>query len=189
MSLAVHLRLVGHPDNAECLPARVEVSLARQAETLAIDYRCHGYNYDLDIPTPHHPAPANALWQTTCCELFAGPLGETAYREFNFSPSGQWAAYDFSAQRTGARPVALSSPPVLSFARSEQTMTLAVTLPLAALPPAAAWRLALAVILADRAGRRGYWALAHPPGPPDFHHPSGFALSLTSAGFQPAFWP
>jgi hypothetical protein len=27
-------------------------------------------------------------------------------------------------------------------------------------------------------GALSYWALRHPPGKPDFHHPAGFALEL-----------
>jgi len=30
-------------------------------------------------------------------------------------------------------------------------------------------------------GRLSYWALAHPPGKPDFHHPDCFALELPAA--------
>ena len=33
-------------------------------------------------------------------------------------------------------------------------------------------------------GGISYWALAHPPGKPDFHHADGFALEL-SPGAQP----
>ena len=30
----------------------------------------------------------------------------------------------------------------------------------------------------EASGRISYWALKHPPGRPDFHHPDGFALEL-----------
>ena len=30
----------------------------------------------------------------------------------------------------------------------------------------------------DVDGGISYWALAHPPGKPDFHHPDSFALTL-----------
>ena len=45
---------------------------------------------------------ADDLWRTTCFELFVAGEG-TAYREYNFSPSGQWAAYDFDDYRAGMR--------------------------------------------------------------------------------------
>ena len=30
----------------------------------------------------------------------------------------------------------------------------------------------------EQDGRKSYWALAHPPGKPDFHHPDCFVLDL-----------
>ncbi|MCX8017796.1 MAG: hypothetical protein N2690_07875, partial [Rhodocyclaceae bacterium] len=169
---------------------RIEASLRRAAGgVLEIVYTLHGLNLDLRVPTPHAPAPADALWQSTCCELFLAPTGQAGYREFNFSPSGQWAAYDFSAPRQRVpRPYAGPAPHQV-FVREEALMKLTVSLPAAALPKAETLRLALAVILAAAGGYQGYWALSHPPGPPDFHHPAGFLLSLGPDGFRPAHWP
>ena len=53
------------------------------------------------IPEAPEPGRKNDLWQTTCFEAFLRPSGGEAYREWNFAPSGQWAAYDFSAYRQG----------------------------------------------------------------------------------------
>jgi hypothetical protein len=36
-------------------------------------------------------------------------------------------------------------------------------------------------VIEERNGRKSYWALAHPPGEPDFHHPACFALELPPA--------
>jgi hypothetical protein len=41
------------------------------------------------------------------------------------------------------------------------------------------WRLGLSAIIEEASGRRSYWALAHPPGKPDFHHPDSFALRVS----------
>ena len=38
--------------------------------------------------------------------------------------------------------------------------------------------LALSAVIEHLDGRISYWALRHPPGKPDFHHPQGFALEL-----------
>ncbi|MFH1604330.1 MAG: hypothetical protein ABIH03_10540, partial [Pseudomonadota bacterium] len=38
--------------------------------------------------------------------------------------------------------------------------------------------LALAVVIEHQDGSISYWALAHPAGAPDFHHPVAFALEL-----------
>ena len=37
---------------------------------------------------------------------------------------------------------------------------------------------ALSAVLEDSKGVLSYWALAHAPGKPDFHHPAAFALDL-----------
>src|SRR5207253_6068780 len=47
------------------------------------------------------PGRADDLWQTTCFEAFLRRPGEESYREWNFAPSGQWAAYDLAAYREG----------------------------------------------------------------------------------------
>jgi hypothetical protein len=39
-------------------------------------------------------------------------------------------------------------------------------------------QLALAAVIEDGNGRLSYWALGHPQGKPDFHHPDGFTLEL-----------
>jgi hypothetical protein len=39
-------------------------------------------------------------------------------------------------------------------------------------------RMAVSAVMKDEQGRISYWALAHPPGRPDFHHRDGFAWSL-----------
>jgi len=41
-----------------------------------------------------------------------------------------------------------------------------------------AMRLALSAVIEEERGRLSYWALRHPPGKPDFHHPDAFALAL-----------
>ena len=38
--------------------------------------------------------------------------------------------------------------------------------------------LGLSAVIEDDAGTLSYWALRHPPGKPDFHHPDAFALEL-----------
>jgi hypothetical protein len=36
-------------------------------------------------------------------------------------------------------------------------------------------------VIEETNGRKSYWALAHPPGKPDFHHSDCFALGLPAA--------
>jgi hypothetical protein len=70
-----------------------------------------------------HRAPARRrdnLWQSTCFECFLKQEGEVAYQEWNFSPSGDWAAYDFTAEREGMAPAEIASPPYI---RTEDNLT------------------------------------------------------------------
>ena len=49
------------------------------------------------------------------------------------------------------------------------------------LPRDAPWQLGLSAVIEEADGRLSYWALAHPPGKPDFHHSDCFALELPAA--------
>jgi hypothetical protein len=49
---------------------------------------------------------------------------------------------------------------------------------MSSLPRDAPWRLGLSAVIEETSGRKSYWALAHPPGKPDFHHADCFAYEL-----------
>ncbi|MDO8932390.1 MAG: DOMON-like domain-containing protein [Rhodocyclaceae bacterium] len=187
---SVHSALASHPANPARFHERIDVTLSQPATGgLGIRYAIHGLNLDLRVPTPHAPAPADALWRHTCCEIFIGQAGSTRYREFNFSPSGQSAAYDFLDYRQRAPATQNGPAPSIQVSRAENLLQLDVMLPAAALPLAENLHLALAVVLEAGDGSLGYWALAHPAGKADFHHHAGFVLHLGSTGFRPTHWP
>jgi hypothetical protein len=190
MAQSVHVKLAAHHDNPARFHQHIDATLTHTTDgSLQIVYAVHGLNLDLRVPTPHAPAPADALWKTTCCEIFLGSIGQSGYREFNFSPSGQWAAHEFSDTRQHA-PQAFDCPaPRIEFERSEDLLKLTATLPKQALPKAETLRIAVSAILEANDSRLGYWALVHPPGKPDFHHHAGFVLSLGTLGFRPSQWP
>ena len=91
-----------------------------------------------------------------------------AYEEFNFSPSGEWAAYAFRSYREPATP-----PEVAVTIRFEQDV-------LQAEVPLRAGKIALAVsaVVEDVEGALSYWALRHPAGKPDFHNFDGYVLQF-----------
>jgi hypothetical protein len=62
------------------------------------------------IPEAAEPARARDLWETTCFEAFLRGLGEEGYREWNFAPSGEWSAYDFTSTRTGMEDAEAADP-------------------------------------------------------------------------------
>jgi hypothetical protein len=49
------------------------------------------------------------------------------------------------------------------------------------LPRNAPWRLGLSALIEDTSGCKSYWALAHPPGKPDFHHADCFAYEFSQS--------
>lgn len=166
-----------HPDGADPCVAAIGVSLARRPDGgLALAWRLEGNMDGLRVPAAGSVLPRERLWAHTCCELFVAAEGGAAYREFNFSPGGQWMAFDFSAYRQRAADPPLPAPR-LSLAREEGALSLAVELPAACLP-AGDCRLALTAVVELADGSHRYWALRHPPGRPDFHHRDGFALVL-----------
>ena len=172
----MRVTLVPHPDNPTDLRQDVTATLTRRPDGgLAVAWTIGGDMAALHLPTPMEPAPADALWRTTCCELFAA-AGDRGYREFNFSPSGQWAVYDFTGYRERAAANAVLPEPTFSVRRESDLLSLDVEL--AAALFGAALRLGISAILETRDGRIGYWALAHAPGKPDFHHAATFALAF-----------
>ena len=145
---------------------------------LLLAYRVHGDLASLCIPAPAAPGPVDGLWQHTCLEAFvAGGDGES-YREFNFSPSGQWAAYRFAGYR--ARDDAFQPPgaPRIRFAPCPDGFLLYATLAPELLPAATALALGLSAVIEAADGSKSYWALAHGATQPDFHLRQGFALTL-----------
>ena len=189
MAQSVHVTLVPHAANPPRFHQRIDTTLTHTPEGgLQVVYAVHGLNLDLRVPTPHAPAPDNALWKTTCCELFLNPAGQSGYREFNFSPSGQWATYEFADTRLPAAKDFACPTPQVDCERSEDLLKLTVTLPKHALPKADTLRIAVSAILEANDSNLAYWALAHPPGKPDFHQHTGFVLSLGPLGFRPTHW-
>jgi hypothetical protein len=168
------LLLHAHPDHPSPV-ARIEVELARTADRLSLAYSIFGDMDAVSIPPARSAARADGLWKQTCLEAFlaAGP----GYYEFNFSPSGQWAVYRFDAYRDGMRDAATHKP-VIDWSIGKGIARLVATLPL---PSGLTGGLGLSAIIEDTSGNRSFWALAHPPGAPDFHHPACFAASLPPA--------
>jgi hypothetical protein len=125
------------------------------------------------IPANAEPSRADELWRTTCMEAFLRPAGEQAYREWNFAPSGDWAAYDFGEYRDAMTPADVASP----YVRMEDNLTW-WTLGATIAVEARAWELGLSAVLEEKDGTKSYWALAHPSQKPDFHAPGCFTARL-----------
>jgi hypothetical protein len=174
-----------HPDSLCFAATRIEVDVVRShAGSLLLSYFVTGKIGDLRIPPVVTAARTDELWRHTCFEAFVGSSADAAYYEFNFAPSTQWAAYRFSSYRNGMRVATETSAPRIEVQSSPECYTLQASLELdwlSRLPCGARWRLGLSALIEETSGRRSYWALAHPPGKADFHHPDCFAHELSPA--------
>jgi len=127
---------------------------------------------------------SDQLWRHTCFEAFVRASAGASYYEFNFAPSTQWAAYRFSGYRTGMRVASEIGAPAIDVNSNDDCYTLQVALALGRLtelPRNAPWRLGLSALIEDTSGCKSYWALAHPPGKPDFHHADCFAYEYSQS--------
>ncbi len=137
----------------------------------------------LRLPVAMPPQPADGLWRHTCFELFVARRGRSAYHEFNFSPSGEWAVYAFSANRCGMQRLALPDAPAARWQSRPDRLDLEVILPVCGLPPApvgAALQIGLCAVIEAQSGTITHWALRHMGNQPDFHHPDSFVLELAT---------
>jgi hypothetical protein len=127
------------------------------------------------VPQAAEPGRREGLWETTCFEAFLRPPGEEGYREWNFAPSADWAAYDFTSHREGRTDADVGAP----YVRVEDNLrwwALGATIAVDAATP---WQLGLSAILEEKDSTKSYWALAHPVGlKPDFHDPACFTAHL-----------
>jgi hypothetical protein len=174
-----------HPDSPSLAATRVEVELTRpRTGSLVLRYLVTGQISDLRLPPVTTPARTDELWYTTCFEVFVRASPNAGYYEFNFAPSTRWASYWLTGYRSGMQLAAEIGAPRIEAQSSPDRYTLQVALELdqlSRLPRDAAWRLGLSALIEDTSGRKSYWALAHPPGKPDFHHADCFAHDISPA--------
>lgn len=164
------------------LEVRVHV---RETDLLVLDYTLQGDLSCLRIPAQRTPQQADELWKHTCFEAFLVTDDSAGYYELNFSPSGEWAAYRFSAYRSGMTPADGVGVPTTRIVRGASTLQVEAAIAVSAirevlLPRSPVpLRIGLAAVIEDSVGRMSYWAQRHACGKPDFHHPDGFALEIS----------
>ena len=176
---------------------RIE-AIVRSAPDGGLDFHfvLHANLAQLRLPAPAPasalaPAPAQVpeaarradqLWRHTCFEAFLRRRGAATYHEFNFSPSGEWAAYRFEGYRTGMAAAALRAAPRMTMRSSVDRLELDAHVALGEIADfGGEQRLdcALSAVIEQSNGTISYWALQHASGQPDFHDPDGFVLELT----------
>jgi len=145
---------------------------------LVLTYMLTGDCNRLRIPDARTQAQIDGLWQHTCFEVFVAPKDNPAYWEFNFSPSSEWAVYQFRSYRDRAPVEEVATPPMIAARTTAERLELNVRLYLLHLFTMLPLRLGLSTVVEDNYGRLSYWALRHPSEKPDFHHPDTFALEI-----------
>ncbi|MEN3354760.1 MAG: hypothetical protein V7640_2918 [Betaproteobacteria bacterium] len=160
----------------------IEVRVSRlQSGALMMSYVLDADLDCLRIPRLHLPRIGDRLWQHTCFEFFVKRKDGPAYYEFNFSPSGEWAAYAFERYREAAALGQKALKPSISVRKTATKLELDVALDLHGLSSrhaAQALTLAISAVIEAGDGSLSYWALRHPAGKPDFHHSDAFVLEL-----------
>lgn len=209
----VALPLIAHPAALPRAVAGVTCSLSWQdAGNWVVSFIVAAPPSAMALPAPCAPARVDGLWQHSCFELFLSNTDDGSYCEFNFSPSGEWAAYAFDSYRSGMRPLAVRDPWITSSVPDQFACAMAARLaaigldtapidtlmsdPLSDMPNAAEqytlnghledatldsgrrWILGMSAVIEEVDGTKSFWALAHPPGKPDFHHPDCFTLKV-----------
>ena len=193
LSSPVHtVTLNCHPETPTDAVRGIAARVRRDPEgKLGVTYILEGDLDRLRVPAPRTPRSASRLWQHTCCEIFIACKGLPAYYEFNLSPSGEWAAYAFDSYRSPrageSHTVGLAPQVAVRGVASKLELDAVIRLDrIPALHPGAPLSLALSAVVEDSDGVLSYWALRHPRGKPDFHHPDGFALELAAPTTPPA---
>jgi hypothetical protein len=177
MSLSLKL----HPDSRCLAVSGIAVETRRpQLDAFELRYVITGDMRGIRFPPMALPMRAEELWKTTCLEAFVRTRAGDAYYEFNFAPSTEWAVYQFGGYREGMNAAYEVGLPTMDVIAAPDRFELRVAL---SVPhwPTQPWRLGLSAVIEETNGAKSYWALAHPPGKPDFHHADGFAADLLTA--------
>ncbi|MEP3224490.1 MAG: DOMON-like domain-containing protein [Parasphingorhabdus sp.] len=178
----MRLDLLCHSSIENCSVAGITLRYIWQtADQLRLEFQAEG-DVDLwQLPDPVLPQRCDNLWRTSCFELFAKDQSTGEYCEFNFSPSRQWAAYQFLDYRKDMQDMTVPTPPVITRDQSLAHFTLNVELRLPAIWSRRTLQANFSAIIAEKDGTQSFWALNHPPGKPDFHHRDCFTHQLKAA--------
>ncbi len=173
---ALSFSLDPHPETPPLLVKAVKAKIwMTDFNEALIEFSVEGASR-LSVPHWKPPVRRDGLWNTTCFELFL-MCEDGQYFEFNISPSAEWAIYAFDSYRNGMRVLEVDVSPHIEFSQTIDTFAVEADIDFGPIP-SGPLRLGLSAVIEETDGTKSYWALAHPPGAPDFHHPSCFTISL-----------
>lgn len=175
--------LIRHPATDRDPIRRIAVEMSRMHDAVTLSFRLEGELSGIRIPAAGPAQRADNLWRHCCFEAFLQVERSEGYLEFNFSPSGAWAAYRFAGRRSGRESPELMAPR-MEVRRGPDWLAMNIELSLAGIaeftgsPRILA---GLAAVIEDAQRGLSYWALAHGADQPDFHDPATFTLRLPAA--------
>jgi hypothetical protein len=182
----MRLTLTRHPATACAAITRIEVQVKRHSgDQLELHFFAFGDVEAVKWPAHTEAKRGERLWEESCFECFVRRADWPVYHEFNLATSSQWAAYRFTDYRSGMQVARLQGDPDIRTRPTAKTQVLQARLDLNDLPgllSVSDWQLGFSAVIEEKDGTKSYWALKHPPGKPDFHHPDCFALSLPATG-------
>jgi hypothetical protein len=147
-------------------------------QILTLSYVVTGNIGKLRIPPTATPSRSDELWRHTCFEAFIR-TSDAGYYEFNFAPTAQWAAYHFAGYRSEQCPARIRAPDITVQSDADRyRLDASLQLDSLSLLSDESWHLGLSAVIEETSGGLSHWALAHPPGPPDFHHADSFVYEL-----------
>jgi len=176
----VHQTLQLHPDSRCDALTAIDAEIRRMHAGLWVRFTARGKIADILRSPAVLSRRAEELWKSTCFEAFLRARPDYPYYEFNFSPSREWAVYRFAQYREG-RTCPDDIVPQQEWTDSDAQLQLQANLDFqeaADMPSDKEWLIGLSAVIEETNGRKSYWALRHPAGKPDFHHPDCFALEL-----------
>lgn len=174
------LSLLPHAASPALSGVGLEATAQRASHGLLLRYVLTAPPQLLQMPAPASPGFADQLWQHTCLEAFVTTPDGPHYREFNFSPSGQFAEYHFSDERVRVEASPNPVAPRLRWSITDHGLELVAEVPLDGMPLAQDLLIGLTAVLENRQGQLSHWALHHPKDRPDFHDRRGWTLRLPS---------
>ncbi|MBC7661032.1 MAG: DOMON-like domain-containing protein [Chitinophagaceae bacterium] len=158
----------------------IETKFSKHDNNFVIEYRLSGSIDDLVInEKAEHPCFRDELWKHTCFEAFIQDPKSSAYWEFNFSPSRDWAIYRFASYRSrivteGELPFEL----LIQQERYPRQLIMKVKIKGTPGVKLDGGRAGLSAVLEHKDDSRSYWALTHLGDKPDFHTIKSFIINL-----------
>jgi len=149
-------------------------------------FRLDGDISRISVSSPGVRRIGGQLWRHTCFEAFIAVEGQSAYHEFNFAPSGEWAVYAFSGYRDGGPLADEMMRPQIAVRSTDRRLELDALVRLdrlSTIHPRARLRVGLSAVIEASDGF-SYWAVRHPVDKPDFHNAEGFVVLLEPPGCE-----